>query len=190
MNEQEALTIKLDEDFTQEAATLAETFRIPVRNWNSIVESYNSLNKKKFPFTSLQCKLLVEYVKKGIPPYYIFKTLGVTKQRYGTMMNNFVEMESRYEQLATKDELSEDEFVEFRKIANHPLRILLSDLERAEGAADLADWEKFNEHAATLSDFHLIKMKTKFKDIFSDKQQDAAGFNVQINLGGNWIEDV
>ncbi len=192
MNDRDTLIKEIDSDglAVVDPATLAEAFSVPSRNWNLIVDTYNASTKRKFPFTSLQCKLLVEYVKKGIPPKYIFKTIGVSNRRYGLMMGRYTEMEDRFEQLSTKESLNEEEFAEFTAILRHPLRLLMADLERAEGASDLADWEKFNEHAANLADVHLVKMRAKFKDIFGDKQSEGNGYSVSINLGGTWIDEL
>jgi hypothetical protein len=170
--------------------SVADAFLLPERNWERIIDSYNAANKRKFPFTPLQCKLILEYVKKGQPVKNIFKSIGVSIQKYTHLQTKFGELEDELEQLRSKPSLNEEETDRFHSIMRHPLRILLSDVERADGIADLIIWERFNDFADRANDLMAMRMKARFKDTFAEKTSDAGGFNVSINIGGNWIEDL
>lgn len=193
MREQGALMREFNEPeelVLEEGESIVDVFRLPARNWNLLIDSFNAATRRKFPLSALQCRIVVEYAKKGIPPQFIFKTLGISAARYSSMRSRYLEIEERLEALAGKESLSEEEFDEFQQIMRHPLRVLMSDIERAEGAADLADWETFNEMASKVPEIQVTKMKAKFKEMFSDRQGDAGNVNVQINLGGDFIKDI
>lgn len=203
MREQTSLTKQFDEQQEIVAEPLERTrregerdplvlksFKLPVRNWELLIDDYNSANKRKFPFTALQCKVLIEYVKRGIPPKYLFKTIGISSQAFGNLTSKANELETKLNELGSKDSLSEEEFDTFNQLLRNPYRILLSDISRAEGLADLFDWESFNEMARVQPDVLMAKMRSKFKDVFSDKDQAAQGVNIQINLGGDWISEL
>lgn len=193
MREQGALMREFNEPeelVLEEGESIVDVFRLPARNWNLLIDSFNAATRRKFPLSALQCRIVVEYAKKGIPPQFIFKTLGISPARYSSMRSRYLEIEERLEALAGKESLSEEEFDEFQQILRHPLRVLMSDIERAEGAADLADWETFNEMASKVPEIQVTKMKAKFKEMFSDRQGDAGNVNVQINLGGDFIKDI
>lgn len=180
-----------DEELVNEKAILAaEAFKLPTRNWNGIIESYNQSNKKRFYFTPLQCKLIVEHVKRGTPAESLFRSLGVSKQKFTFFRTKYNEIEERLAELQGKASISDEEFEEFHSIMRNPLRLLISDVERAEGISELKDWDRFNEMASKANDLQAMKMRAKFKEFFGDKPADSAGFNVQINLGGDWVKDI
>jgi len=58
-NSQEPLVVENEE-------LSSEAFKIPLRNWNAIVDNYNSSNRKKFYFDALECRQIIEYVKPKI----------------------------------------------------------------------------------------------------------------------------
>jgi len=169
--------------------SVVDVFSMPTRNWNQIIQLYNK-NNRKFLFTPLQCKVIIQYVIKGLPPQHLFKTLGISQQKFTSMSTKAVELQEQYDKLAGQENLSDEDYELLTELAYNPLRILMSDIERAEGLADLEDFERFNLYASKGPDIHLAKMKAKFKDLFSDREQDRGQFNVQINLGGDWIEDI
>lgn len=169
---------------------VVQSFKVPERNWAAIIDDFNASTKRKFPFSPLQCKVIIEYVKRGIPPKYIFKTLGYSPQAYGNLTGKASELESKLGELSSKDELDESEYEVFNKILRNPYRLLISDINRAEGLADLFDWEQFNEMARLQPDVLMAKMRSKFKEVFSDKDQNTQGVNIQINLGGDWISEL
>lgn len=166
-----------------------DSFKMPDRNWTNIIDDFNKSNKRKFPFSALECKVIIEHVKRGLPPQFVFQGIGISNQRHGNLVNKAQELETKFEDLAVKDSLSDDEYDEFNTLIRHPLRILMQDIDRAKGIADLFDWEVFNEMARTQPDVLQTKMKAKFKDIFSDKDNANANVNVQINVG-DWIKDI
>lgn len=193
MIEQTALVNNFNnEEDTVDPGELAvlETFRVPERNWSEIIGSYNAANKSKFPLLPLHCKIIVEYVKKGLPAREIFKSIGYSYLRHGKIMQKYREMDDRFDALRSKHSLTDDEYEELQGLLRHPLRVLIGDIERAEGIANLKDWERFNEHAEKVPEIQLSKMRAKFKDVFSEKNQEANNFNVQINLGGDFIKDI
>lgn len=167
-----------------------DSFKLPSRNWEVLIDDFNKSSKSKFPLTSLQCKVIVEYVKRNIPVEFLFKTLGINKQRYNTLVGKAREMEEALETLAIKPSLSDDEYDQFQMLMRNPLRILISDIERAEGLADLADWERFNDESMKNVDLMMAKMKSKFRERFSERQESQGSINVQINVGGDWVEDL
>ena len=167
--------------------TIVNTFKLPERNWNNMIDDYNGVNKKKFPFTSEQCKLLLEYVKQGIPPEHIFKTLGMSPVRYHNLVTKASELDDRLDFLASKDELEDQEYNEFHQLVRHPLRVLISDIARAEGVSELADWELFNAKVPYQPDLLMAKMRAKYRKFFSEKEAAGGSVQVQINLGGDFI---
>lgn len=179
-----------DELINESASVSAEAFRLPTRNWNLIIDSYNASNKKRFYFTALQCRLIVEHVKRGTPAESILKSVGVSKQKYTFFKTRYGEIEDRLTELQNKPSLTDEEYDEYNVIMRNPLRLLLSDIERAEGVSELQDWDRFNEMASKANDLQAMKMRAKFKEYFGDKPSDNAGFNVQINLGGDWLKDI
>lgn len=183
LNEEEDLVV-------DESGKSIDAFKLPNRNWNLLIDSYNSSHKRKFPFSPLQCKVIIEFVKKGVPPKYIFQTLGVNAQRYGHMVNTATDLDEKLEILATKAELSEDEYALLNDYLRHPLRVLMNDISRAEGVANLGDWETFNEMSVKQPEVLMAKMRAKFKDVFTEKDMGAGSVNVQINLGGDWIQEL
>lgn len=166
---------------------LSEDFQIPKRPWEVLISSYNSKNKRKFPFTALQCSAIIEWTKMGIYPKSIFKACG-KESMYGRWKTTALDMEERLEILNTKDTLSAEEFEEFQNIIRNPLRILMSDISRAEGLSELVLWNLFNEKAITQPELLMAAMKAKFKEVFSEKNADASNLNVQILVGGDWAE--
>ena len=182
----EALVKQFDETESlvlAEAENVGSAFSLPVRNWNGIVESYNAGNNRAFYLSALQCKVIVEWVKKGIPPKYIFEALGITPQKQSHLVTQAINLDEKFEALASKDRLSTEEYDELNILLRHPLRILMEDVRRAEAISSLQDFEKFNEFAVNNPDVHLTKMKVRFKDMFSDKPSDTGPVNVQINVG-------
>lgn len=179
-----------DEVVTNDAATAINTFNVPNRNWGAVIDNYNATHKRKFPLSAVQCKVIIEFVKKGTPPKFIFKTVGITPQRYGNLVNKAGELNERLEILATKELLNDGEYEEMQDIMRNPLRILMDDIARAEGISDLVDWERFNEQSERFPEIQLVKMKAKFKEIFGEKNTENGGLNVQINLGGDFIKDM
>jgi hypothetical protein len=169
---------------------IAEEFRLPTRNWNLLIDSYNKSHKKKFEFTPLQCRVILERVKYGIPADTIFQAFGVTKQRYTHFISRFNELEERWAQLASQKSLTDEEFDEVNEIMRHPLRVLLADIDRAKGISDIHDWDRWNQMAEKATDLQTIKMKAKFKEFFSERPSEATGFNVNIQLGGNFIDSM
>lgn len=171
--------------------SVIETLAVPQRSWAALIDSYNKVNKRRFQLTPVQCEGILEHVKRGQPVKNVFKAYGVSIQKYTHWQARFNELEDRLEYLRSKPDLTELEGEEFHVIMRHPLRILLSDIERAEGIADLLMWERFNEMAERgATDMKAMQMKARFKEAFTEKQQDTGGFNVQINVGGNWVEEL
>jgi hypothetical protein len=187
LNEDEDLVANVENSVELNAGL---AFKLPTRNWNHLIDNYNATNKRKFQFTPLQCKFIIEYEKKGVPPKYMFKTLGVSAQRYGNFILKASELNDRLEILSSKESLTDSEYTELHSVMRNPLRLLMSDIVRAEGVADLFDWEQFNRMAASYPEVQLTKMKAKFKDMFADKNSDSGGISVNINLGGDFIKDM
>lgn len=168
-----------------------DSFKLPTRNWKALIDDYNSKNKRKFAISPIECSVIIEYVKRGMPPEYMFQTIGIFKQRYTNLVNNAIDMENTLEQLATKPTLDEEEFEKFQSLMRNPLRILMADIDRAEGLASLADWEYFNKESFKNVDVAMAKMKAKYKDKFSEKETAAGGTNVVINIGSDgWHENL
>lgn len=166
-----------------------DTFVIPTRNWNGLIDSYNSSHKKKFELTALECKSIIEYIKRGNPAMGLFKAFGISKSRFSTFAQNAVDLEEQFELLRNKENLSEEEESEFHDLLRHPLRILMSDIIRAEGVADVLLWEKFNEKAiGGNNELLLTIMKARFKEIFSEKTPEATSTNIQINVSAGWVD--
>lgn len=171
--------------------TVFNSFKLPTRNWTAIIDDYNVANKRKFPLDALQCKVIIEYVKKGIPPEFIFQTIGISAQRYRNLVNTSIDMENALEELAVKPSLNDEEFNKFQELMRNPLRVLIADINRAEGLSSLADWEHFNKESTKNVDVMMAKMKAKFKDKFSDRDTAPAGTNVVINIGSDgWHENI
>lgn len=171
--------------------TVFSSFKLPTRNWTALIEDYNSANKRKFPLDALQCHVIVEYVKKGIPAEYIFQTIGISKQRYTNLISSSIDMENALEDLAVKPTLTDEEFEKFQGLMRNPLRVLMADINRAEGLASLADWEYFNKESTKNVDVMMAKMKAKFKDKFAEKDTAAGGTNVIINVGSDgWLDNL
>lgn len=167
-----------------------EVFLLPDRNWNGLIDGYNASNKKKFPLTALQCRTIVEYAKKSIPPIHIFEAIGVSKAKYNFLCTEAQEYDDKLQEMAAKEIVDEEEFEFFHKLLRHPLRVLMADIARAEGISKIMDWEKFNKNVDGYPDAQFAKMKARFKDYFSDKDTPAQGFNVSIILAGDYIKDI
>lgn len=167
--------------------SIVNSFKLPERSWNSIIDDYNKINKKKFPFTSEQCKLMIEYVKQGIPPEHIFKSIGISPTRYHNLIVKASELDDQLDFLASKEELSDEEYAEFHILIRNPLRVLISDIARAEGVSELADWELFNCKLPHQPDLLMAKMRAKYRKFFNDKEATGGSVQVQINLGGDFV---
>jgi hypothetical protein len=183
---------KESEEYLTVPSSVDEAFSVPNRNWNGLIEDYNSINTKKFFLTPLNCKSIVEHVKRGISPQYMFKNLGFSKPRYHTIISGAAELEERFEILYNKENLTEEETEEFQSLLRHPLRILMMDVLRAEGLADLLLWNKFLEKADGNPQILESLMKARFREVFAERTPEATGINVQIKLGGDddWIKKV
>ncbi len=191
----EETLIKSNEDLEIIPDKASQAFIVPTRNWNNLVENFNRLNKKKFPFTALQCKSIIEYVKRGIPPQQIFKGLGYSKAKYGTLLQGGTELEEEFQLLVSKEDFTEEEAEKLQVLMQHPLRILMGDLIRAEGVSDILLWEAFNEKATGKiinTDILLTLMKAKFKEVFSEKPSEHGSVNIEVKIGGaeKWIETI
>lgn len=167
-----------------------EVFLVPKRNWNGLIEDYNRSNKRKFMFTPLQCKTLVDYAKRSVPIVNVFVAMGVSKAKYNDMLTQAQECEEKLQELSVKETLTDEEYSFFHDMLRHPLRILLSDIERAEGISKVMDWEEFNKNVEKYPEVQLTKMKARFRDYFNEKETQTGGVNVTISLGGNFIEDI
>lgn len=172
------------------SSLVLESLNIPNRNWNAIIADYNSKNKKKFPFTALQCKIVVDFVKKGVPATEVFGVYGYSPIKYNNMRSSYLQYEEKFDELATKETLTDDEYDQFQSLLRHPTRLLMSDIARAEAVANCVDWEHFNEVARIQPDILMAKMKAKFKDVFSDKNDNNNSVNIQINVAGDWLDDI
>lgn len=172
------------------SSTAGDKFILPNRNWNNIIEDYNANNKKKFPLTSLECRTIIEYVKKSVPPKHIFKAMGISNSKYGILSTQAQEAEDKLQDLNAKEFLTDEEFEIFQLLLRHPMRILMVDVARAEGISELMDWEKFNDNVDKYPEAQFMKMKARFKDYFSDKSTEAPNYNVTIALGGDFISNL
>lgn len=171
--------------------TILDSFKLPTRNWEALVGDYNSANKRKFSITPIECNVIIEYVKRGIPAEYMFQTIGIYERRYKNLVNSAIDMENALEDLAVKPTLNEEEFEKFQALMRNPLRILMADINRAEGLASLADWEFFNKESTKNVDVMMAKMKAKYKEKFSEKETAGSGTNVVINIGSDgWHENL
>jgi hypothetical protein len=171
--------------------TVYQSFKLPERNWTALIEDYNKVNKRKFALDAVQCKALVEYAKKGMPVEFVFQTMGILKHRYANLVNSAMDMEGALEELAVKPKLSEEEFAKFQGLMRNPLRILMADINRAEGLASLADFEYFNKESMKNTDVMMAKMKAKYKDKFSEKDTSQGTASVVINIGSDgWLENL
>lgn len=194
MREQTSLVREFDEtsqELIDEFADSAmDMFHVPNRNWNGLIDSFNSANKRKFPLSALECRVIIEQVKQSIPAQSILKACGVTKGKFDVLMNLAGECEEKFQELATKDSLNDEDFNTFQTLMRNPIRVLMEDVSRAEGIAEVIDWQKFNENAKFQADVQFAKMKAKFRDFFNEKETRSGGSNVTIVLGGNFIEDL
>lgn len=167
-----------------------EVFSVPTRNWELLIGEYNSSHKRRFQLTPLECKILVEYTKKGIPLIEICTAIGISKQRLASMSSSASAMEDEYMELSSKSKLSDEDYDKFNALMRNPMRILISDLQRAEGISNIRDFEHFNELSFKDPTILAMKMKAKFKDHFSEKQEQAQGYNVTINIAEGMIDDL
>lgn len=165
-----------------------DVFKIPERNWELIIDSYNQSSKTRFFLSALQCKTLVEYVKKDFEPQYIFQNYGYSYQKYTSLVTKAADLEDKLVELSTKSNLTEDDYEEFQTIMRHPLRILMSDIDRARGVANLSNWERFNEMAYHDGGIMVQKMRGKFREFFEGKESNGGGNQVVINLGPGIID--
>lgn len=170
--------------------TVFNSFKLPTRNWTALIDDYNKANKRKFIFNAVECNSIIEHVKRGIPAEFIFGTLGVTKPRFNNLINASMDMEGALEELAVKPKLTDEEFDKFQNLMRNPLRILMTDIDRAESLASLADWEYFNKESTKNVDVMMAKMKAKYKDKFSEKETNQGATNVVINVGGNFLDNL
>lgn len=181
------------DDLVSDISTVADVnaataFHLPNRNWNLIIDDYNAHSKRKFKFSGLQCKLILEFVKKGVPPKHMFESLGVSNQSYTTLVSQAVDLNDRMEVLINQDPLDDDQYDELQLLMRHPLRLLMGDLSRAQGISNLFHWEQFNDMCSRYPELKLTQMKAKFKDVFGDKNAEGAGQTVIINLGGDFVD--
>lgn len=170
--------------------SVEEKFILPNRNWNNIIDDFNAANKKKFPLTALECRTIIEYVKKSVPPKHIFKAMGISNAKYAVLSSQAQEAEDKLQELNSKESLNEEEFEFFQSLLRHPMRVLMVDVARAEGISELMDWEKFNENVDKYPEAQFAKMKARFKDYFSEKNSEAPNYNVTIALGGDFISNL
>jgi len=166
---------------------IVNVFQLPDRNWDGLIDDYNSSNKRKFQFTGVQCKAIIEYVKQGIPPQHIFETMGISNARYANLVNKAAELDEQLEIFAIKEQLTDEEQERFQEIMRNPFRVLISDIARASGVSKLADWELFNLKAAQQPDLLMAKMRARYKEFFAEKDAGTGNVQVQINLGGDFV---
>lgn len=191
MRETTALVKEYDgtEDLVIEGTESAvEAFQLPTRNWTAIIDSYNDSHKKKFPFTPLQCKVLIEYVKKGIPAQHILINYGYSERGYATLIRQYNDLEDRMGELQAKSELSDKDYEEYQGIMRSPYRLLISDINRAKAVDDIRDWERFNEMAIADSTTMQVKMRGKFREFFDGKDSGASSNQVTINISGDFLD--
>lgn len=194
MRETTALTRTFDSEdqelINEYADDSKEKFILPHRNWNNIIDDYNSANKKKFSLTPLQCRTIIEMVKKSVPPRNIFKAMRISNAKFYTLALEAQETEERLQVLNAKETLTDEEFEEFQRLMRHPVRVLMMDVEQAEGISEVLDWEKFNDNVDKHPEVQFAKMKARFKDYFAEKTTDVPNQNVVVVLGGNFIDNL
>lgn len=178
------------QDLVEMSDSVAEAFRLPERNWNLIIRDYNSKTDKKFPYSPLECKVILEHVKRGQIPKIIFQGLGTSIQKYTFLVQRAEYLEEEIERLRAKESLTEDEVTALHNAQRNPIRILMGDVKRAEALCSLSEWEKFNEFAANQPDMKAMQMKAKYKEIFGESQRESGGYNVQIQIGGDWLDSL
>ena len=166
---------------------LVDTFSMVERNWETIIDYWNSNNGRKFPIRPIQCASIIDYTKKGIPAQYAFKAIG---QSYNTYNSRYQDLLEEVELLASKTKLSEEESDRKSAILNNPLFILMSDIGRAEGLAAIEDFTLFNDKCQTQSDLLPFKMKARYKEIFGEKKDDSSVVNINIKVGGDFIDSI
>lgn len=179
-----------EESVVEYASDVEQTFIIPERNWNGLIDSYNSANKKKFQFTPLECKKLVEYAKRSVPPLNIFEAMGTSPFKYKKLKAESDNMENALDELTDKPFLTEKETDCFHGLLRHPLRVLMSDIERAVGISKVMDWDAFEQNVKRYPEVQLAKMKARFKDFFNEKESQTATNVTQILVSGNWVSKI
>jgi hypothetical protein len=178
-------------ELINEFSTSAETtFMIPDRNWNSLIENYNLDSKRKFIFTPLQCKTIINYVKLSVPPRNVFKAMGVLSPKFNNLVQEASEYEEKFQELLEKEVLTDDERDLFQVLLKNPLRVLMEDVARAEGIAEVMDWEEFERNVKRYPEVQVMKMKARFKEFFNEKEGQGNTTAVQIVLGGDWISSL
>lgn len=106
------------------------------------------------------------------------------------MASSAATMEDEYIELSSKSKLSDEDYERFNALMRHPLRILIADLQRAEGISNIRDFEHFNELSYKDPTILAMKMKAKFKEHFSEKAEQTQGYNVTINIAEGMIDDL
>lgn len=182
--------IDKEESVVEYGKKAEDVFVLPNRNWNRLIEEYNRNNKRKFPLTPLECRRVIEYAKKGIPVKYPLEAMGHSNTRYNNWVSQSQEAEEKLEELSNKEFLLEEELNLFHKLLRHPMRILISDINRADGISKVMDWERFNKNTEDIPDAQFAKMKARYKDYFSEREVQNNGYNVQIILGGDLISNL
>jgi len=172
--------------------TVDETFKLPQRNWSRLIDSFNEGKKPgtRFPLTPLQCKIIVEYAKQGKRVQDIFQALGYSYQKLNWFKKTAQELEDSLGSLATKQELTEADYDNFNAWLRNPVRILMGDVARADAIYNLIAMERFEQYTEASPEYHLIKMKVRFKDMFADKQDSQGPVTVQVNIGGSFLENL
>ncbi len=191
MRETQALQRNFDNDIdtiNQYGDGVKEVFNLPVRNWELLIDCFDEANKRKFKLTPVQCKIAVEYAKKGQLPNVVFEGFGFSAHQYGALVTRYNQAESRLMELQTKEVLDEIEYEEFQSLMRNPYRILMSDIARARAVANLADWELFNEKALKTDELLIMKLKANNKEFFTEKEGNAPA-TITINIGGITLEE-
>ena len=169
---------------------LTDLTGLPKRDWELLITEYNKTARRPFPFTPVQCASFVLHAAQGTPSKSVFKYYGVSAVRYNTILANVQDMEERRDLLLAKDELTDEERTELYVLTNNPLRVLINDIMCAEGAAEIHDWERFNQLADNATDLQAMRMKAKYKDVFQDKTPENTGYSVNIQLGGDFMDKI
>lgn len=144
---------------------------IPSRDWEAIINSFNSDNRNKlFSIPSIICSRIIQEIKDGAIPKMVFREFGLNFQSF---INNYNKIKNTVEELSLLNNLREEDWEFINNCKVNPTFILGKDIDRATAF----HFNKSVKHLKGVSEGNPQAWKDYMKVIhaeeFVDKEKDA-----------------
>lgn len=159
---------------------------IPVRDWQAIIDHYNTYSKTPYRLSAMKCSRIVERVRGGLIPKIVFEELGINYKSFQDGFNRCVEI---LEDLNSKNILTDEEAFTFNLYLKHPAYILGSDIKRCMAF----HWNERQDDLLRLSRTSPTAMKEYMKLVRPEmfiEEDKVQSLNIQIKIGSNSKETI